>query len=442
MSSTVTDDSPSSESSDPRDRWVARVPVFYGWVMLPVAMIAQVATSPGQSFAIAVFNQSFTEALQLSEKQLTGAFGVGTLLASFTLPFFGALMDRWGVRRATWLAVICLGLACFLTSHVQSLLTLCLAFLLLRMFGQGALTLYASNTLAMWFGRRLGAAMGMMSVGCVLLMGQVPPTVSRLIDWIGWRPTYALLGVLVWVVMVPILVFAFRSRPEDIGQTLDGDSPEDPEKGKDDPADSLNLRQAIGTRAYWIMSGVQAIWAMVVTALVFNVQKVFSHAGLDVGDAGGVLTWFFCAIAATQLVGGFAADRCKLNHLIFASVAGMSASMSVFLFGGTAWIPLAYVLMGLSQGVLGATANTLWARYYGRWHVGKIRGSVNTAMVAGSATGPFLMGLSFDLYGSYAPSFWLFAGLTIALLSVALLATPPVRGAGQREAWGSAPRAA
>ena len=63
----------------PRDRVVAWTPVYYGWVMLPIAMIAQVATSPGQSFAIAVFNQSFTETFRLSEKQLTGAFGLGTL---------------------------------------------------------------------------------------------------------------------------------------------------------------------------------------------------------------------------------------------------------------------------------------------------------------------------------------------------------------------------
>ena len=118
------------------DRVAAWIPVYYGWVMLPIATIAQVATSPGQSFAIAVFNQSFTETFQLSEKQLTGAFGLGTLLASLSLPLFGILMDRWGIRRAMSLVVLLLGCACLFAAQVTSLAMLFLAFWLLRMFGR------------------------------------------------------------------------------------------------------------------------------------------------------------------------------------------------------------------------------------------------------------------------------------------------------------------
>ena len=147
-------DQPPTSSSES----VGGGPFFYGWVMLPVAMIAQFATSRGQSFAIAVFNQSFTETLQLSERQLTGAFGLGTLLASFSLPLFGALMDRWGIRRSMSLVVLMLGGACLFASQVRGIAMLFAAFFLLRMLGQGALGLMAANTLAMWFRRRLGMA--------------------------------------------------------------------------------------------------------------------------------------------------------------------------------------------------------------------------------------------------------------------------------------------
>ena len=397
--------------------------------MLPVAMIAQFATSPGQSFAIAVFNQSFTETLQLSERQLTGAFGLGTLLASFSLPLFGALMDRWGIRRSMSLVVLMLGGACLFASQVRGIAMLFAAFFLLRMLGQGALGLMAANTLAMWFRRRLGMATGVMSVGCVLLMGLVPAIVRHLIDAFGWRWAYVILGAGVWILMFPILATAFRNRPEDMGQLPDGDHARQRENAgiatdKSDEQD-FDLSAAARTRAYWIMFFAQSAWAMIGTALVFNIQKIFLDRGLSVGSADATLGWMFVCIASMQLCGGLLADRVGLNWLLATSVGGMFGGIAMVQFGAATWLPTGYLIFGLSQGLMGSAANTLWARYFGRTHVGKIRGSVATATIAGSALGPFVMGLSFDSYGSYAPSLWLFMSLYAPLGIACLFATPP-----------------
>jgi len=418
----------------PHDPMVSRTPFYYGWVMLPVAMIAHIATSPGQSFAIAVFNQSFTETLQLSEKQLTGAFGLGTLLASLTLPMFGMLMDRWGIRRSMSLVVFMLGVACFFISQVHSLLMLFFAFLFLRMFGQGALSLFAQNSLAMWFRERLGTVVGFMSVGSVLVMGQLPTLIRASIEQVGWRMTYALLGLAVWLIMFPIMALLFRNCPEEVGQLLDGgpsallDRRRAPKGGKafkdTAPAVSgLDLRAAMRSRAYWIMFALQSAWAMIGTALVFNIQRVFITQGQTSDHAAVILGWFFVAVAATQLVGGVLADRIQLHWLITAALAGMTASILLLLTGRS--VAASYLLFGISQGLLGSAVNTLWPRYYGLAHAGKIRGSVMTAMVASSALGPFVMGVSYDWFGTYAPSLGLFVGVYGLLLMAAPFATPP-----------------
>ena len=400
--------------------------------MLPVAMIAQLATSPGQSFGIAVFNQSFTEALQLSEQQLTGAFGLGTFLASFSLPLFGALMDRWGIRRAMSLAVLLLGIACLFASQVRGLTTLFAAFFLLRAFGQGALSLMAVNTMAMWFRRRLGTVTGIQSVGCVLLMGLVPALARWSIDSFGWRWTYVILGCTVWLMMFPILAVVFRNRPEDMGQVPDGDLAAEADHTQPEcerlvsSADrDFNLARAARTRAYWIMLFAQFSWAMIGTALVFNIQKLFLVRGLGLSNADATLGWMFVCIATMQLVGGLLADRTGLNWLLSISVAGMASGVALLLLGDSTCVTPGYLVFGLSQGLMGSSAATLWARYFGRTHVGKIRGSVTSAAVAGSALGPFVMGVSIDTFGSYAPSLWLFLGLYLPLSIASLFATPP-----------------
>ena len=73
--------------------------VYYGWVMLPIATLAIIATSPAQTFGISVFNASLRSSLGLSHSQLTGAYMLGTLLASLPLSWVGAMMDRFGLRR-------------------------------------------------------------------------------------------------------------------------------------------------------------------------------------------------------------------------------------------------------------------------------------------------------------------------------------------------------
>ena len=55
----------------------------------------------------------------------------------------------------------------------------------------------------------------------------------------------------------------------------------------------------------------------------------------------------------------------------------------------------------------------MFARYFGRKHLGKLRGGVLTAQVAGSSLGPFITGVIFDLTGSYQISLWIFVGLLL-----------------------------
>ena len=74
----------------------ARLPFYYGWVMLPIAILAQAATAPGQTLGVSIFNPSFQGALGVSLSQLTGAYMVGTLIAAVPQPYIGGLMDRFG----------------------------------------------------------------------------------------------------------------------------------------------------------------------------------------------------------------------------------------------------------------------------------------------------------------------------------------------------------
>jgi len=59
------------------------------------------------------------------------------------------------------------------------------------------------------------------------------------------------------------------------------------------------------------------------------------------------------------------------------------------------------VLMGVAQGLSGGLTSVVCVRYWGRLHLGQIRGTFSTGVVAASSAGPFLIGLTYDLTGGY-----------------------------------------
>jgi MFS family permease len=419
-----------------RDPIVSRVPFYYGWVMMVVSLFALIFTSPGQTFGVAVFNPSFREALNLTHTQLTGAYMVATLLAAVPLSIVGGLMDRFGIRRMMTIVVIALGVACIFTSQVTGLLMLFFAFFWLRLLGQGSLTLLADNTLAMWFQTRLGTVSGLRSVGVTMATAFLPAIILVLIQTFGWRWAYAILGLLVWVVMLPQLALFFRNRPEDVGQELDGVITTLDEDVKDKIQKrsptvgtsrvAYDLKGAMHTRAYWILLLMNAVWGMVITAITFNILPLFLSRGLAEGNAVAILAAMSISSAAFQVIAGVLADRVPLNLLLSLGFVAMTAGVGFLIALGPVMLGYAFaVVFGVGSALLGAVTATVWVRYYGRKHLGKIRGSVWTATVAASSLGPFLMGITYDRINSYTPILVLYLCLFAVMVAAVMFATPP-----------------
>ena len=444
----------SSCSSDsttalPEDaRAAAGPPFFYGWVMVPLAMAGIVASAPGQTFGVAPFNPYFRETLGLSESQLTGAYMLGTFLASLPMRYVGAAMDRWGIRKTKTAVILLFGLTCIAASQVTGLAGLFLAFIALRLFGQGALGLLSGNTLAFWFERRLGTVEGLRNLGVAGAVAVVPGLNLWLIQSFGWRWAYAILGLAVWAVMLPAMLL-FRNRPEDVGQNKDNRPPEAPQNenadadtdaeannegaassatqiNEDDGRFDFTPAQVRRTRAFWLAMIPLATWAMTNTAVQFNATPLLLARGLSESTVPMLFTGFAIGFAVMIMVGGMLADRLPLNVLLSIGSACMTVGLGLIYVVAAPWmVAVSGVVLGLTQGLIVGAAAPLWPRYFGRTHLGKLRGGLVTIMVASSSAGPFLMGGGKDLIGSYDPILLIFALLPLPMIVATLWATPP-----------------
>jgi hypothetical protein len=90
---------------------------------------------------------------------------------------------------------------------------------------------------------------------------------------------------------------------------------------------------------------------------------------------------------------------------------------------GVAAATLYGAALGSTSGLFHVVGMVVWARYYGRQHLGSITGVTTTVVVIGSALGPLPLGAARDWLGSYNQALTLLAILPLAL-GAATLFTP------------------
>ncbi len=409
-------------------RLAARLPFYYGYVMMPVAMIIQICTSPGQTFAISAFAPAIRDSLQLSDSQLSLAYMMGTLLAALPLSLIGPISDRWGLRSATIVATAALSITCFMASQVSNFLSLFVVFFLLRFLGQGALTLLSGNAVSMWFRTKIGRVSAAMSVGTAITFAWVPQWIDDSIQAYGWRQTFQGIAVVVAASTLPPLIFLFRNRPEDVGQIVDGLQPQASGAPSSTGVEmgSLTLRQAMRGRTFYLLAATMTVWAMAGTGVVFYMFTLCDDRGLDSRVPAELFKTFGLAMLVMQLIGGVLADYVPMNRLFGVGTVMLSIGLGLLLLAETvATLHGFSILFGGGQGLLIAAGTVVWVRYYGRAHLGSIRGSAWSCTVAGSGCGPLLMGVVHDRVGGFGPAILVFFALMCILSLAVWWATPP-----------------
>ncbi len=396
--------------------------------MVPLSMAALIASSPGQTFGVSIFNESMRLSLDLSYGELTAAYMLGTLIGALPITYVGQLMDRHGIRLTTLVTLTLFCLACLVTAFAQGWVTLAISFTLLRMLGPGALGFTSGNTLPYWFERRLGMVEGIRLFGMAAAMLFIPAINASLLNSFGWRGSYALLGIVIWCVTFPLFWFTYRDRPEEVGQRLDGDTTEAHDLLPADFWWGLTFEQATRTFSFWVVTIGSACFSLIHTAIFFCVVPIFQEHGLTGHDAAVALTAFAGSLAVMQLIGGTLADHLPSRFLLAVGLFGMATG--VFLVNGASsarMATLATGLLGASQGIFFGAAQPLWARYFGRRHLGKIRGILATINVASSSLGPLVAGVTHDVTGEFSLSLLAFAVIPVPVAILSLWATAPKR---------------
>jgi MFS transporter, OFA family, oxalate/formate antiporter len=414
-------------------RVVNRSPVFYGWVIMVAGTLGLIMTGPGQTYAVSIFIEHFITDLGVSRSLVSTLYAGGTLAGSLALPYVGRQIDRRGSRQMVVIISILFGLACVYMGFVQNAIMLGLGFLAIRMLGQGSLGLVSQNVINQWWVARRGMIMGISGLLLSLLgLGALPGLINWLVNLLGWQPAYMLLGGLLLLVMAPVGYLFYRDRPEAYGLQPDGfvapvaDTAVAPTAPIAVPAaeEDWTLAEARRTPMFWIVAASSALIAMLNTGLFFHMVSILADNGLPDSMAAAVYVPIALATALVTLAGGILLDRLPVRLILAVSLFLQATALLMALSLPSSFVALLYgVVIGATAGLFHAVSSVVWAKYYGRKHLGTITGVTITIVIVGSALGPVPLGLARDVLGSYNQVLLILAVFPI-LLGIASLFTP------------------
>lgn len=410
---------------------------FSGWRIVAFAAIALGMTGPGQTVGVSVFVDPMIGALELTRSEVSIAYLVGTLAGATAMPRLGRLIDDRGARLAMAVVSGLFGLSLAAMAGVTGLITLVIGFTGIRMFGQGALSLVATTSVAPWFNRRRGFAIGVTTAVGSALLSLIPVfSESVVLPAVGWRGAWVILGGLVWLVVLPIAARGMIDRPEQVGQQPDGDAPLGVEAAAAADVEAARVSftrgEAMRTPMFWAVAGAVAAAGMIGTGLAFHQIDLLGEQGLtSTQAAANFIPQTFAALTATLLVGSMV-DWLSARWVLAVSMALLAGAMVMVPVVSPGLIAMTY---GMVLGAAGSAARALEAasfpKLYGLRHVGAIRGAVTSISVASTAFGPLALSIGRDLTGSYVQVLLVLLAFPAGVTILGLFASIPTRPARQ-----------
>ncbi len=413
------------------DKPPIKTKVFYGWVMVALAGFTLFFSGPGQTFSVSMFIDSYINDFGWTRSTVSGMYSMGTLIAGMVMGIVGGLFDKYGHRKMGTAVAILFGFALLYMSTISTVPMLLVGFFLIRLLGQGSMSLIGTTLVPQWFIKKRGRAVSIVSVFGAVSLATLPPINTWIIQNFGWPTGWRVWVVVMWVLVAPTIYFFIRTRPEDIGLSPDNERPVLIGDGTGVTEEvSWTLKEALRTRAFWMILYSVIVPSAIITGCIFHQLSILGQAGLTPGNVALISGVISVIRLPLILVAGQLADRIQLRYLLATSQGVLFIMLGVLYVANSVPMVVVYgILMGAQMALQGLVMGVIWPDYYGRKHLSTIRGTTMMAGVIGSALGPLPFGFAFDVFGGYTEV--VLASMLFPLVGTAfaLLAKKPVKAA-------------
>ncbi len=388
-------------------------PLYYGWYIVFTCMFIALITN-GVRNSFAIFIIPLETEFDWSRGELSIAASVGLFASAVAQPFLGRLFDWLGGRRVLLVSMIAFGLATLLLSLTFNFLFLVFMFGVVTGIATSGTSL--SNTMALvsrWFRRKRGTVTGINATGLAAGGFLIVPFAAYILEATNWRITWAILGLLVLGLGVPLAYLFLRDDPSKMGLQPDGD-PDPPAEGptatQDRPRGPLEVdrwAQAFRSWPIWQLSGSYFVCGFTTSIISVHFVPFAIGQGISPVVAATIFSFMMALNMVGSLSAGFVSDRFggSKNWLALVYFCRGGAYVLLLLVPGAMGLWIFAAVAGLSWVATNPLTTTLTADVYGLRTLGTIGGISIFFHAMGAVISVPMAGFLYDATGSYTIPF-------------------------------------
>ncbi len=413
--------------------------VFYGW-----SVVASLATilflSAGLGFySLGVFVVPLEDEFGWSRGQVSIGIATATIVSGVMAPVVGLAVGRLGARQILAAGATGMGVCFALLGATWSLVYLYAMFAMMAVGRAGIMQVPVSQVVANWFERRRGLAMGITMTGIGFGGLVMAPWCKVLISLLGWRSTFAIMGMTIIAVALPLILLIVRQHPADRGLLPDGASSAsasgasrpDSDRKPGPLGQPWAISEAIRTRAFILATAAIGLGFASLGAVLLHTSPYMEDRGVAPEVAGLILGLVAGMGILGKIGSGHLADRLPPHQVLTGVFLMEAAGLTILISTDSAIGIAAFVLIfGYSMGAVVALQPLVVVYYFGLASVATIMGAMTAFSSMFAAAGPVFAGFMHDLLGNYTLAFLVFISVDCLAALLILLVGPRPLGSG------------
>ncbi len=386
-----------------------RTGIHPAWPVAAVAFVALVG-SAGFRAAPGVLMVPLEQEFGWSRTLMSSAVSVNLILYGLMAPFAAALMDRFGIRQVTSVALLLVaagsGLSIFVTQGWQLILT----WGLLIGLGTGSMAMVFAATIAnRWFVARRGLVTGILTAAAAAGQLMFLPLMANLTASSSWRAASIAVSVAA-IAVVPFVIAVLRDYPADCGVRAYGAPADQPDIPPPNPSGAARravtaLRDASRTATFWALAGGFAICGATTNGLIGThfIPSAHDH-GMPETTAAGLLALVGIFDIAGTIASGALTDKVNprillagyyffrgLGLLVLPWLLADTVQVSMLIFiivYGLDWVATVPPTIALCREVFGANGTIIFGWVFASHQIGAAIAAA-TAGVIRDTTGEY-----------------------------------------------------
>ncbi len=320
----------------------------------------------------------------------------------------GLLIDRYGPVPVVAIGGACIGGGLCLLGRVDEPWQLFMIYAAMG-FGYPALAGAAiSATLAPWFERGFGVALGIALTGASVGGALLPPIIVQAAAVHGFDVTMFMIGSAVLAIaLAAVIELSLIGWPSKVVKLTGA------------PTKQFSMLAILGTARFWMIA-VPAAFGLggQVGFLAHQVPIIAAH--IDQVTAAFMVTVVAIASAVGRLLVGLLSRY--LSIVILTSLTYALHGLGIALLAtvqSVSWISIACAVTGLTVGAIVMLPPIIVRQVYGTIGFGRTYAMVNVVMYVFAGLSPWLVGLLRDSVGDYTIALWLLVAMeTVAALFI------------------------